>query len=138
MKYIFVPKSQCADPHVGLTNLVGKQVRGTIQVHAVISLGVQDTSCFCEACFENGNMVLACEGWVIHSMRSGPGQGTERGTPTNSFTDEPVLEHIANDMENAGELYQIDAYVVAIYESKSYIGKSSNMTKRTSNIMLHL
>lgn len=128
LKYMFVPKSHCADAHAELTNLVGKQVKGTIQVHAVISLGggeiaVRDTSCFCEACFENGNVVPACEGWVVHSMSSGPGQGTERGTSTNSLTDEPAMDHIANDIENAGERYQVDAYVAAIYESKWYIGK---------------
>lgn len=39
LKYRFVPKSQPADVHAELTNLVGKQVKGTIQVHAVISLG---------------------------------------------------------------------------------------------------
>lgn len=81
-------------------------------------------------------MVPACEGWVIHSMSSGHGQGTERATPTISFADEPALEHIANDTVNAGELYQVDAYVAAIYESKWYMGKFSNMTKRTRNIML--
>lgn len=68
-------------------------------------------------------MVPACEGWVVHSMSSGPGQGTERGTSTNSLTDEPAMDHIANDIENAGELYQVDAYLAAIYESKWYIGK---------------
>lgn len=69
LKYMFVPKSQSAEVHVELTNLVGKQVKGTIQVHAVISLGggeiaVWVTFCFCEACFENGNLVPACERWV--------------------------------------------------------------------------
>lgn len=86
-------------------------------------IAVRDTSCFCEACFDNGNLVPACEVQVIHSISSDPGQGTKRGTTTISFTDEPALEHIANDMENAGELYQVDAYVAAISESKWYIGK---------------
>lgn len=30
LKYMFVPKSQSADAHTELTNLVGKQVKGTI------------------------------------------------------------------------------------------------------------
>lgn len=70
-------------------------------------------------------------------MSSGPGQSTERGTPTNSFTDEPALEYIANDMENAGELYQVIHMLQPNTKVNGISGKFSKMTKRTRNIILH-
>lgn len=33
------------------------------------------------------------------------------------------MDYIVNGIENVGELYQVDVYVVVIYESKWYIGK---------------
>jgi hypothetical protein len=91
LKYIFVPRSQCAEAQADFAKIIGKQVKGTIQVHAVIPLGgdgiaVRDTSCFCDACFVNGKMVPACDGWTILSMRSDSGSGTS----TNSIPDAPV------------------------------------------------
>lgn len=84
---------------------------------------VWDIFCFCEVCFDNGNLVLVCEVQVIYSISFDFGQGIKRGIIIISFIDELVLEYIVNDMENVGELYQVDVYVVVIFESKWYIGK---------------
>ncbi|KAL3842603.1 hypothetical protein ACJMK2_020596 [Sinanodonta woodiana] len=73
LKYIFVPKSQCTEAQEELLNLVRRQVKGTIQVHAVIpfeegSIAVRNTSCFCDKCFVDGQPVPACDGWTVHQM----------------------------------------------------------------------
>ena len=58
LKYVFVTKSQCPNVQKERAGLAGRQVMGTLQVHAVIRLSVgeivvKDTTCFCDACFSN-------------------------------------------------------------------------------------
>ncbi len=72
LKYIFVTKSQCPNVQTERAGLAGRQVMGTLQVHAVIRLSVggivvKDTTCFCDACFSNCKVEPVCEGWKIDS-----------------------------------------------------------------------
>lgn len=52
-------------------------------------------------------------------------QGTDFDFPmnSNSITDEPALECTVNELADARQLYNVNAYVAAIYESKWYIGQ---------------
>ncbi|KAL3871849.1 hypothetical protein ACJMK2_039821 [Sinanodonta woodiana] len=119
LRYIFVPKSQCTEALEELSNLVGKHVKGTIQVHAVISLGkgiiaVRNTSCFCDKCFIDGQPVPACDGWTVHQM---------------SETNIQVTELMECNKINTDELHQVNRYVAAIYESRWYVGQVSEYDK---------
>jgi len=72
LKYVFVTKSQCPNVQQERAGLAGRQVMGTLQVHAVIILGIEgifvkDTTRFCDACFSNCKVEPVCEGWKIHS-----------------------------------------------------------------------
>ncbi|KAL3875659.1 hypothetical protein ACJMK2_033589 [Sinanodonta woodiana] len=101
LKYILVPKSQCTEANEELSNLVGKQVKGTIQVHAVIPLGegsiaVRNTSCFCDKCFVDGQ-------------------------PRNQLVQNSEAEQTTGHDEN--EFYQVYTYVAVIYESRWYVGE---------------
>ena len=74
MKYVFVTKSQCPNVQKERAGLAGRQVMGTLQVHAVIRLSVRgivvnDTTCFYDACFSNYIVEPVCEGWKIHSSQ---------------------------------------------------------------------
>ena len=126
LKYIFVLNSRCTEVREKLSNIFGKPVKGTIQMHVVIPLGgggiaVRDASCFCKACFVDGKVVPACEGWTIHNMSSDQGTDVEIPFNSNSITDE--LERTVNELSDASQLYNVNAYVAAIYESKWYIGQ---------------
>ena len=84
MKYVSVTKSQCSNVQKERAGLAGRQVMGTLQVHAgrhvmgtlqvhaviIRSVGgivVKNTTCFCDACFSNCIVEPACEGWKIQS-----------------------------------------------------------------------
>lgn len=130
LKFIFVPKSQCTEAHEELSNLVGKQVKGTIQVHAVIPLGegsiaVRNTSCFCDKCFVDGQPVPACDGWTVHQMsETNIVQNSEAEQTTgHDESEQQATELMECNKINTDELYQVNTYVAAIYESRWYVGQ---------------
>ncbi|KAL3879819.1 hypothetical protein ACJMK2_032100 [Sinanodonta woodiana] len=116
LKYIFVPKSQCTEAHEELSNLVGKQVKGTIHVHAVIPLGegsiaVRNTSCFCDKCFVDGQPVTAFQ------------NSEAEQTTGHDESEQQATKLMECNKINTDELYQVNNYVAAIYESRWYVGQ---------------
>ncbi|KAL3880396.1 hypothetical protein ACJMK2_032640 [Sinanodonta woodiana] len=128
LKYIFVPKSKSTEDHtiqyntkvlfkVELSNLVGKQVKGTIQVHAVIPLGegiiaVRNTSCFCDKCFVDGQPVPACDGWTVHQMsETNIVQNSEAEQTTgHQESEQQATKLMECNKINTDELYQVNTY----------------------------
>lgn len=112
-----------------MSNLVGKQVKGTIQVHAVIlvegvRIAVKNTSCLCNACFVDTQTVSVCDGWTIYHMSSDTNLVCNIATNSNSA--QQVPGHAQNDLitdqepdvdepMNTNELYKVNKYVAAIY-----------------------
>lgn len=54
------------------------------------SMAVKRHSVIIHSAYDFLPVAPTCEGWVTFRMSFGPGQCTERGTPTNSFTDELI------------------------------------------------
>lgn len=54
------------------------------------SMAVKRHSVIIQSAYDFLPVAPTCEGWVTFRMSFGPGQCTERGTPTNSFTDELI------------------------------------------------
>ncbi|KAL3859782.1 hypothetical protein ACJMK2_009976 [Sinanodonta woodiana] len=130
LKYIFVPKSQCTEAHEELSNLVGKQVKGTMQVHAVIPLGegsiaVRNTSCFCDTCFVDGQPGPACDGWTVHQMSdTNIVQNSEAEQTTgHDESEQQATKLMECNKINTDELYQVNTCVAAIFESRWYVGQ---------------
>ncbi|KAL3872953.1 hypothetical protein ACJMK2_036122 [Sinanodonta woodiana] len=130
IKQLLKARSQCTAAHEELSNLVGKQVKGTIQVHAVIPLGegsiaVRNTSCFCDKCFVDGQPVPACDGWTVHRMsKTNIVQNSEAEQTTgHDESEQQGTELMECNKINTDELYQVNTYVAAIYESRWYVGQ---------------
>lgn len=90
------------------------------------------------ACFVDGKVVPACEVWTIHNMSSDQGTDVDIPINSNNITDEPALECTVNELADSSQLYNVNAYVAAIYERKWYIGQILEYDGDDQNITSHL
>ena len=65
---MFVPQSECKDAAQELCKTAVKPLKGTMQIHAVVSMennviADRETSCYCHNCFKDGTFHVSCERW---------------------------------------------------------------------------
>lgn len=138
VKYMFVSNVKCNVASEYLKGLNIKPVKGTMTVHSVVSLGnssiaVRETSCFCNACFANGEFYASCSGWNKHSF-------IEESIGANVLDNQTIVSAVNQTAESSsnvtgvdneerstadettGQHYQQNTYVAAVYDAQWYIG----------------
>ena len=143
IKYDFVPQSKCDDARNELQGMKTKQIKGTIDIHSVVTLGlgeiaVRNTSCFCKNCFDDGEFHPSCDGWRVFNLPPTPEVAGEpdpvEDAPLQQGTqavNEPGPIAAAEDADNEvtpasvseTNSYSVGSYVAAEYNKKWFIGK---------------
>ena len=150
IKYDYVPKSKCDDAREELLSMKTKQIKGTLDIHSVVSLSlgeiaVRNTSCFCPNCFDNGEFHPSCDGWRVFNLPPTPAKvamaetveeapQTAEALPMEedipnvnveepqTASEESIPANISADTP-ATDIYSVDSYVAAVYNQKWFIGK---------------
>lgn len=142
VKFRFVLKEHCQQTEKEIALWNAKPVKGTMKVHAVVGQGsnsilVGNVSCYCSDCLAGSN----CLSWRKESTKPketlptplfdketqfdiNQNDVTEGRQPVESETEEPaVTVAVTNSVIQADCSYEIDQYVVALYDGRWYIAK---------------
>lgn len=135
IKYVFVPKEECDQSQAQLSSLSIKSIRGTLDLHSVVQLnngkvGVRNTSCFCNECFQNGVFKTGCEGWCVHDV-------LEKKQVSVKTKDTGTVDSVHEILPNT-ELYTENSYVAAVYNGHWYIGKVVECDTGDESLQYHV